>query len=100
VVEYGCGEAWWSALFGDGYKEEVADDDAGGWLLVSVLGVLNVGLASWAVVTLADRRRDRRPGDRGRARLLAARFAAGAIGAAHRRRLAVLGEHRALEARR
>jgi hypothetical protein len=69
---------------------------------VSVLGVLIVGLASWAVVTLADRRGDRRPSDRDLARLLAARFAAGAVGAAHRRRLSVLGddEHRALGARR
>jgi hypothetical protein len=88
--------------FGDGYKEEVADHDAGGWLPVSVLGVLILGLASWAVVMVADRRGDRHPSDRDRARLLAARFAAGAIGAAHRRRLTVLGDgaHRALGPRR
>jgi hypothetical protein len=69
---------------------------------VSVLGVLILGLASWAVVRLADRRGDRCASDRDRARLLAARFAAGAIGAAHGRRLAVLGDgaHRKLGARR
>ena len=86
--------------FGDGYKEQVADNDAGGWLLVSVLGVLILGLAIWAVVMVADRRGDWYASDHDRARLLAARFAAGAVGAASRRWLAVLGEHRALGARR
>jgi hypothetical protein len=73
----------------------------GGGLVVSLSRVLVSGLASWAVVRLAGRRGDWH-GTRDRARLLAARFAAGAIGAARRRRLAVLGdhEHRALGARR
>ena len=74
----------------------------GRWLLVSVSRVLVSGLASWAVVVMFAGRRGDRHGTRGRGRLLAARFAAGAIGAARRRRLAVLSddEHRALGARR
>ena len=72
-------------------------------LVVSLSTVLVLGLASWAVVRLAGRRGDWH-GTRGRdrGRLLAARFAAGAIGAARRRRLAVLGddEHGELGARR
>jgi hypothetical protein len=73
----------------------------GGGLVVSLSTALVLGLGSWAVVRLAGRRGDRH-GNRGRGRPLAARFAAGAIGAAHRRRLSVLGddEHRALGARR
>jgi hypothetical protein len=73
----------------------------GGWLVVSLSTALVSGLASWAVVRLAGRRGDRH-GTRDRPRLLAARFAAGAIGAARRRRLAVLGddEHSELGARR
>ena len=73
----------------------------GGWLVVSLSTALVSGLASWAVVRLASRRGDRH-GTRGRGRPLAARFAAGAIGAAHRQRLSVLSddEHRALGARR
>jgi hypothetical protein len=73
----------------------------GGWLVVSLSTALVSGLASWAVVRLASRRGDRR-GTRDRPRLLAARFAEGAIGAARRRRLAVLGddEHGELGARR
>jgi hypothetical protein len=73
----------------------------GGGLVVSLSTALVSGLASWAVVRLASRRGDRH-GNRDRARPLAARFAAGAIGAAHRRRLSVLGdhEHGALGARR
>jgi uncharacterized membrane protein (DUF2068 family) len=64
----------------------------GGGLVVSLSTALVLGLASWAVVRLASRRGDRH-GTRDRPRLLAARSAAGAIGAAHRRRLAVLGDH-------
>jgi hypothetical protein len=88
-------------LLADRWQQEVADDGARGGLVVSLSRVLVSGLASWAVVRLAGRRGDRH-GTRDRARLLAARFAAGAIGAARRRRLAVLGdhEHRALGARR
>jgi hypothetical protein len=73
----------------------------GGWLLVSVSTTLVLGLASWAVVRLAGRREDRH-GNCDLARLLAARFAAGQIGTAHRRRLAILrdDEHRGLGARR
>jgi hypothetical protein len=73
----------------------------GGWLVVSLSTALVLGLASWVVVRLAGRRADRH-GTRDRARPLAARFAAGAIGEAHLRRLAVLDddEHRALGARR
>jgi len=73
----------------------------GGWLVVSLSTALVLGLASWAVVRLAGRRGDRH-GNRDRARPLAARCAAGAIGEAHRRQLSVLGddEHRALGARR
>ena len=73
----------------------------GGGLVVSLSTALVSGLASWAVVRLASRRGDRH-GTRGRGRPLAARFAAGAIGAARRRRLSVLSddEHRALGARR
>ena len=69
---------------------------------MSVLGVLIAGLAIWAVVVMFAGRRGDRHGDRGRGRLLAAWFAEGAIGAAHRRRLAVLGddEHGELGARR
>jgi hypothetical protein len=82
-------------------QQEVADDGAGGWLVVSPSTALVLGLASWAVVRFAGRRGDRH-GTRDRGRLLAARFAVGVIGAARRRRLAVLGdhEHRALGARR
>jgi hypothetical protein len=83
-------------------QQEVADDGAGGWLLVSLSRVPISGLASWAVVVrFAGRRGDRHTSDRELARLLAAWFAAGAVGAAHRRRLSVLGdhEHRALGAR-
>jgi hypothetical protein len=102
VDQYGCGEDWRRALLGDGYEEEGADDDAGGWLVVSVLAVLILGLASWAVVRLAGRRGDRHASDHALTRPLAARCAAGAIGAAQRRRLAVLGDHdrRGLGARR
>jgi hypothetical protein len=74
----------------------------GRWLLVSVSRVLVSGLASRAVVVMfAGRRRDRH-GNRDRGRPLTAWFAAGAIGAAHRRWLAVLGddEHGELGARR
>jgi hypothetical protein len=91
------------ASFGDGYGEEVADDAAGGWRLVSVSTTPVLALASWAVVTLADRRGDRHGNHRDRVRLLAARFAAGEIGEQERRRrLAVLGDdqHRGLGARR
>jgi hypothetical protein len=64
-------------------QQEVADDGAGGGLVVSVSTALVSGLASWAVVAVV-------------------RFAAGAIGAVRRRRLAVLGddEHGELAARR
>ena len=55
----------------------------GGGLLVSLSTALVSGLASWAVVRLASRRGDRH-GTRDRPRLLAARFAAGAIDAARR----------------
>jgi hypothetical protein len=82
-------------------QQEVADDGAGGWLVVSLSMALVLGLASWAVVRLAGRRGDRH-GSRDLPRPLTAWFAAGAIGAAHRRRLAVLGdgEHGELGARR
>jgi hypothetical protein len=52
-----------------------------------------VGLASRAVVVMFAGRRGDRHGTRDRGRPLTAWFAEGAIGAAHRRRLAVLGDH-------
>jgi len=64
----------------------------GGGLVVSLSTALVSGLASWAVVRLAGRRGDRH-GTRDRGRPLAARFAAGVIGAAQRRRLSLLGDH-------
>ena len=62
-------------------------------MLVSVSTALVSGLASRAVVVMFAGRRGDRHGTRDRGRPLAARFAAGVIGAAHRRRLAVLGDH-------
>ena len=60
---------------------------------MSLSTALVSSLASRAVVVMFAGRRGDRHGTRDRGRPLAARFAAGVIGAAHRRRLAVLGDH-------
>ena len=60
---------------------------------MSLSTALVSGLASRAVVVMFAGRRGDRHGTRDRGRPLTAWFAEGAIGAAHRRRLAVLGDH-------